>query len=326
MTPKLVYRALKLRRRGYKFANDNSFWRMIFIATGPLQTKRRTTKRDQRTNDLACRAFTVDTNVPSRPTDFGAKIIRSTGHPVTVIDNAFLFEQKDFRAFWERTDPVCRPFQTIWPFTKEDDRVKRNFLADDSVRILEKETIVYKICDLICRDAETSPLGECSSETSPLSEYEVCVALRIPACTRYIGGDNLAGYSAYRFELAYVHAVYAYPNVDISKILTCGLEDIFPDDPRLEDPTFSDCWHVEKTHPVQIKSPQYNKGFVYALNKMLHAELNDMAVPLDPGSQHGLYAYTDIDVAWLNYSHKKKLYVGDLGIVKKALADVKSRV
>ena len=327
VNPKLVYRALKLLRRGYKFANDNSFWRMIFIASGDFQTKRKISKREQRKLELVHHAFTVDTNVPSRPIDFGAMVIRSTGHPVTVIDKAFLFEQKDFRVLWERIDPVCRPFQTLWPFCGEiaARKIEEKEWQDESVRVLEKETIVYKICNLVCLVPDIVDLAVEQGELSCETTYEVCIALKIPSGTRYICEGSLRGYKIYRFELAYVHAVYAYPNVDISKILLCGLEDVQPDDPRLEDPVFRGCWHAEGTHPVQIKSPQ-RQGFTYTLNKILYAELNGVPTPLDPESQHGLYAFSDIDVAWLNYSHDRKLFVGDIPHLKKILVDVKSKV
>lgn len=323
ITPKAVYRALKLLRRGYKFLSETSFWQMCHIAmSDELRSKRRISKgRALRQRDLIQYAFT--TNM-SEPTITSTNIL-TTKHPITKIDNEFLLSQQDFRTFFDRADPIYKNKTPLYPFmvstamekaegiesTDKTKETKETKETADNIRVLGADTIVHKLCDLVHFDS-----GDYSNyqEDSKQIRYNVCIALRIPAGTEYVCESD--GYAVYRFACAIVHAVYAYPNIDITKVIRGKLVKRYTAKP--EGGEFNDSWHAEGKHPLQVRS-KFDPSFTYSLDKVLSAKTgrgsNNRANLMD--CRYGIYAYINLDTAWSHSHSNRILFESEIPYIKK---------
>ena len=308
VTVKSVYRALKLLRRGYNFPKI-ALWQMYYIAiSDDLCRKPQVSgKRAVRQRDLAQYAFTNDM---STPTLDHSMIIRTTKHPATKITKEFLLEQPDFRKFIDRANMIYKLQTPLYPFTRSDPVVELKHTElqhtelqhTEEVRIVEKDTIVYNICDL-CHLADKS-LNKL--------KYTVCVALKIPSGTKYICSGR--GYARYGFTSASVHAVYAYPNVDITKIIqgAAGKYDKKPTDRELNNGR-----HASGTHPLQIRD-KCVPSFTYSLNKTLYpkkkAKMTESNISIN--TRCYIYAYIDIDTAWANGDASDFLFANEISCIK----------
>lgn len=298
VTPKLVYRALRMLRRGYKFAEEMSLWRMAYIAMSDLKYKNRVSRKHALSMEPPEHAFVDDTSTPSVGK---SEYIVTTKHPCSIIDNEFLMSQADFKKFYDRVNEKYRSVQTLYPFTNNlrgVTNIVSNVNTENTiditvanentvVRTVRHETTMYKICCLHVKSGSGTTAGLNRADLNKSTVYDVCVALSIPPDTQYACA-GAKGYAQYRFKHAKIVAVYAYPNVDITRIVTGNKN-------------------------IELLS-EYDTKYVYEVGKLMTAKNvgGEPMTKITADSPSGIYAYTEIDIAWNNYGRFRKLMCSDV--------------